>query len=521
MDDQAEALAFLAAGAGLAKAGDVVRVDTHASAIFLIGARAFKLKRAVRYPYLDYSTVTRRRAMCRAEYDVNRRIAPALYRRVRAIRRRASGAVGFDGKGKALDWVIEMRRFDGETLFDRLAEERRLTAETMRQLADIVADFHRRARPARAGGGRDGIGRVIDGNIESLRAAGTALDQRAVARLGAAWRKALTRAAGLLERRRRAGKVRHCHGDLHLGNICLVGDRPTLFDAIEFSADLTQIDLLYDLAFLLMDLVHRGREDFASLVLNRYLDVTRDDDGLAALPLLLSLRAGIRAHVAIAAAAKQGSAAAQRKQHTLARSYLGLAERLMAGARPLLAAIGGLSGSGKSTVARALAAALPPLPGARVLRSDVLRKALLGLPPERKAPAEAYGRAVTRRVYARLLGDAARVLGAGRSVILDAVFLDLRERAAAERLAAKARVGFAGIWVEAPPRVMAARIGARRKDASDATRAVLKMQLALDPGPMEWRQLDNGRALARAVAAARRLTGRAKVPAMAKQRRRR
>ena len=516
MDDQTEALAFLAA-----LAPGAVRIDTHASAIFLIGQRAFKLKRAVRYPYLDYSTAARRGAMCRAEFEINRRIAPSLYRRVRAIRRRASGAVGFDGKGTAIDWVIEMRRFDGETLFDRLAETDRLSAETMRQLADIVAAFHRRARPTRAGGGRDGIARVIDGNVERLRAAGAALDQRKVARLGAVWRRALAAAAPLLERRRRGGKVRHCHGDLHLGNICLDGGKPTLFDAIEFSADLTRIDVLYDLAFLLMDLVHRGRQDFASLVLNRYLDLTRDDDGLLALPLFLSLRAGIRAHVAIAAAATQRGAARQRKQRGLARSYLDLAARLIEPAAPRLVAMGGLSGSGKSTVARALAAFLPPTPGARVLRSDVLRKALLDLPPERKAPGKAYNRAMTRRVYGGLVRAAARVLGAGRSVILDAVFLEPRERAAAERVAARAGAAFAGLWVDAPPRVMAARIGARRRDASDATPAVLRHQLALDPGPLTWRRLDNGRALPHVVKAARRLTARTKVPAMPKARRRR
>jgi hypothetical protein len=183
--------------------------------------------------------------------------------------------------------------------------------------------------------------------------------------------------------------------------------------------------------------------------------------------------------------------------------------------------VGGLSGSGKSTVARALAPFLPPTPGARVLRSDVLRKALLKLPPERKAPAKAYSRAMTRRVYGQLVRDAARVLGAGRSVILDAVFLEPRERAAAERMAARADVAFAGLWVEAPPRVMAARIGARRGDASDATRAVLRRQLALYPGPIAWRRLDNGRTLPRVVAAARRLTARAKAPAMPKARKRR
>jgi uncharacterized protein len=526
MDDQADALAFLAAGAGAGIAARaVVRVDTHASAVFLIGDRAFKLKRAVRYPYLDYSTLPRRRAACRTEFAINRRIAPSLYRRVRAIRRRGNGTTGFGGAGRIIDWVIEMRRFDGALLLDSLAERGGLTPPLMRALADTIAAFHARARRTRTRGGRKGIARVIDGNLDNLRAAGAALDQGAVERLAASWRNALAAAGPVLERRRRGGKVRRSHGDLHLGNICLVDGKPTLFDAIEFSAEFTQIDVLYDLAFLVMDLVHRRLGALASLVLNRYLDVTDDDGGIAALPLFLSLRAGIRALVAVAAAARQRRAADRRKQHRLAHSYLALAEALLAPAKPRLVAVGGRSGSGKSTIAQALAPDLPPPPGARVLRSDVLRKTMLHRPPEARLPASVYTRATTKRVYANLLRRAARILAAGRSVILDAAFLDAGERCAADLLATKSRVAFTGLWVEAPPQVMAARIAARRGDASDATRAVLAQQLEYDPGPIAWRRIDSGAAVPRVVAAARRvldaaprLTGRTRRPRMRAER---
>ena len=224
---------------------------------------------------------------------------------------------------------------------------------------------------------------------------------------------------GLLDRRRANGKVRRCHGDLHLRNICLFDDKPTLFDCLEFSDALASIDVLYDLAFLLMDLEHRGLAEFANVVLNRYLDLTGEDDGLAAMPLFLSLRAAIRAHVT--ATAMDQAAAAERKQEPAAeaRSYLSLAARLLRPRPRRLVAIGGLSGSGKSTLATALAPAI----GARVLRSDVIRKRLFGVTPETRLPAHAYAAEISRLVYETLRQRAAAALASGYSVIIDAVSL--------------------------------------------------------------------------------------------------
>ena len=518
MDEQQEALAFLGKGAGLeGRPRKVVRIDTHASSVFLIGDRALKLKRAVRFSYLDYSTVSLREAACRAEFELNRRIAPALYLGVRAIRR--DGAkLALDGAGETVDWVVEMRRFDGERLFDRMAEKRALTKELMRDLADVIAAFHGTAERA-AGGGAGAMARVVAGNAENLRAS-SALDQGAVARLLAATQAALGRHAALLDRRARQGRVRRCHGDLHLGNICLFEGKPTLFDAIEFSPDLATIDVLYDLAFLLMDLVHRGLGFFANLVMNRYLDVAGDDEGLPALPLFLSQRAAIRAHVAAAAAARQEGAARQTKEAE-ARAYLALAETLLAPAAPRLIAIGGPSGSGKSTLAQALAPDLPPPPGARVLRSDVMRKAMLDLAPETPLPASAYRGAMGRQVYARMRHEAARILGGGTSVILDATFLHPEDRTDAALVAQNAEVFFTGFWIAAPRAIMEARLSQRRGDASDATVAVLAEQLAADPGPLDWRRIDSSGPVARVAAAMRRaagiasLTGRGPSPRMA------
>jgi uncharacterized protein len=515
MDDQSAALAFLAAGAGLVPPGtDVPRIETHISFVFLIGERAFKLKRAVRYSYLDFSTLALREAACRAELEVNRRMAPTLYLGVRAIRRRADGTLylGDGGAGAAphpgppphggrvdevVDWVVEMRRFDAAGLFDRMAAEGRLTAPLMRDLADRIAAVHGICPIVLDMGGAAAMARVLDDNRDNLRLF-AALDKDAVARLAFASRAALAQVAALLDRRRGEGHVRRCHGDLHLGNICRWDGQPTLFDAIEFSPALATIDVLYDLAFLLMDLVHRRLEGFAALVMNRYLDRAAEDDGLSALPLFLSARAAIRAHV---------SAAAKREED--AKAYLDLAAALLAPAPARLVAVGGLSGSGKSTLALALAPHLGAAPGARVLRTDVLRKTLAGVPPESPLPQSAYSKEMSEKVYARLLTNAARILGMGWSVIVDAVFLDPAERQAAARVAAEAGVPFTGLWLEAGQEVMAERIGVRRGDASDATAQVLAWQAAQDAGQILWTRIDAGGAPDATLAAARKAIGQA------------
>ena len=237
------------------------------------------------------------------------------------------------------------------------------------------------------------------------------------------WQERVAVLAELLDRRRAAGKVRHCHGDLHLRNICLLDGKPTLFDCLEFDEALASIDVLYDLAFLLMDLEHRGLGHFANRVFNRYLDRSEEDDGLAAMPFFLSLRAAIRAHVTATALEHAAHAAAGAKMACDARRYLGLAERFLQPQPCRLVAIGGLSGTGKSTLAAGLAPELGLRPGARVLRSDVTRKLLLGVDPEERLPATAYTRETSARVYDALRRKAAMGLAAGYTVIIDAVAL--------------------------------------------------------------------------------------------------
>ena len=501
--DQAAVIAFLADPASHGGAA-VERIDTHASIVFLAGDRAFKLKRAVRFSYLDYSTLALREQFCRAELALNRRTAPELYEEVCPITRAHDGRLSFAGTGTVVDWVVAMRRFDQETLFDRMAERQQLSSKLMTALAEQVAQFHAAAEIDRESGGHRGMAATLASDARNLRAAvPEALDAAAVEPLIAATQTELVRLAPLLEARRSAGKVRHCHGDLHLRNICLVAGRPTLFDCIEFNPVISNIDVLYDLAFLLMDLRTRGLDAFGNAVFNRYLDLQDEADGLAALPLFLSVRAAVRAHVSAAAARQQTQQEARSRALDEARRYLAHAADLLKPRPPRLIAVGGLSGTGKSTVAYGLAPELGGVPGARVLRSDVIRKRLFGVALTERLPPSAYGAPVGERVYREIQKEAAAALAAGRSVIADAVYARPAERDAVAAIAQQAQVPFCGLWLEAPAAALAARIGARQGDASDATAAVLRQQLAYDLGRIDWRRIDASGPADRVIDAAR------------------
>lgn len=491
--DQSEAIAFLSRGAAEAPQ----RIDTHSSIVFLARDRVFKIKRAVKFSFLDYSTVAARERFCRAEFDLNRRTAPRLYRCVHALTRASSGGLEWDGNGALVEPVLEMTRFDDDALFDRLAEQGRLTPALVVKLGDAIAAFHRDAEVAADFGGRKGIEDVIADNHANLLAGCPPLARDEVDALHAASTAALTRHGDALEERRRAGKVRRCHGDLHLRNICLFEGEPTLFDCIEFSDDIACIDTLFDFAFLLMDLEHRGLRALGNLVFNRYFYRSDETSGLGALPLLMSVRAAIRAKVAMAALKVQEDAASE------AEVYLDLALALLQPTAPRLIAVGGLSGSGKSTVAAGISGDLRPAPGARHIRSDVLRKTLMGVAPETRLPPSAYTHAVSERVYRVLREQAAASLAAGYSAVVDATFMDPAEREALPAVAAKAGAPFSGLWLSAPADVLMERVARRRGDASDADSLVLAQQLRADLGTIGWSTIDVAGDRAAALANAR------------------
>jgi uncharacterized protein len=466
---------------------EVERITTHAALIFLVAERAYKMKRAVRYSFLDFSTLAKRRQALEAELRLNRRSAPMLYRRLVPVTRTSGGRFALGGSGRPVEWLLEMRRFDQTALLDRVAQRGELDTATIDALAEAIASFHDQAERCPDQGGYAGMREVIEGNAGDLAGlAGTILEPEPIAALNEATRAELERRRELLERRRDEGRVRHCHGDLHLGNIVHWDGRPVLFDCLEFDQALASIDTFYDLAFLLMDLDHRGLRPLAQRLLSGYLDATWDDAGVALLALFQSCRAAIRAKVQGLAAEREKGAEAREREVAAAREYLDLALRFLAPEPPRLVAVGGVSGTGKSTLARRLAPALGAAPGAVLLRSDVIRKRLCGVAPTERLGEEAYTEAVSDRVYEALESRAAVVLAAGQAVIVDAVHLDPRAREGIERVALDCGVPFQGLWLSAPAEVLAERVQARRGDASDATLAVMRRQLDVDPGPLTW-----------------------------------
>ena len=464
----------------------VKRIDTHAATVFLAGSRALKIKRAVRFPFLDYSTLAKRKAACMAELEVNHPYAPAIYRRAVAITRADDGTLAIGGEGTPVEWAVEMRRFDEMQTLDHLAAARRIDDALADALGRAVARAHAAAPIAKAADFTHALSEIIAQNDVELRAAPELFPPRAVSALTDATRGAFERVRALLAARERAGRVARGHGDLHLGNIVLLDGVPVLFDAIEFDPKIATGDMLYDLAFLLMDLIERKLTQAANIVLNRYLNETRrteDLDALTALPLFLSLRAAIRAKVA---AARRALGAAGAEQS--ARDYFALAGKLLAPPPPILVAVGGLSGTGKSLLARALAAEILPEPGAVVLRSDVERKVLFAVAEADRLPETAYARDVTTQVYAALIDKARRVTGAGHSAIVDAVFADAGERAAIVKAGAGA--AFHGLFLTADLATRLSRVGGRKGDASDADAAVARRQEQYDLGDLQWTLVD-------------------------------
>jgi aminoglycoside phosphotransferase family enzyme/predicted kinase len=464
--------------------------ETHISIILLSGERAFKLKRALRLPYADFSTPQLRLAACEAELRLNRRTAPQLYRAVRRITRADDGSFEIDGAGALVDAMVEMTRFDEDGLFDRLAARGALTTPLLDDLADAIAAFHEEAEPVADPHGTQRIADVIALNQRSM-ADLPALPIEPVADLLRRQQAECARHAALLDARAAAGMIRRCHGDLHLRNICLHEGRPQLFDCIEFNETIATTDTLYDLAFLLMDLRARAGEDpalakAAAHVANRYVDRSGDDAGWALLPLFMSMRATIRAIVAATQIAEGDADPALPGQM---QAYLDLARNLLDPAPPRLVALGGFSGSGKTTIAEALAPRFGAPPGARILESDRLRKRMHGVAPETPLGPQAYTPEASQAVYAAMRERAAKVLAGGGSAILEAVHARHQDREAAAAIAGGAGCPFHAFWLDVDPAALQARIATRAQSASDATRAVLDAQLAKDAGPLDWDRL--------------------------------
>lgn len=484
VENQAPAIAFIEA---LPAGSDPVEtMQTHISRIFLVGDRVYKMKRAVKLPYADFSTPELRLEACLKEVELNSRTAPGLYLGVRRLTRDGNRTVAFDGPGELIDAVVEMTRFEQEALLDKMALAGRLTGRLATDVAEMIAAFHRVAPIVHAGGGAANIAGVLDIN-EAGFGTSHVFTSDEIADFNRAFRDALREHTTLLDRREADGKVRRCHGDLHLRNICLLDGQPRLFDCIEFNDQIATIDTLYDLAFLLMDLWHRGLEDKASLVANRYLDLSDEEDGFVLLPFFMALRAAVRAHVT-ATQAEGGDPSG--KLAAEARSYFDLARFLLRKKKPALVVIGGLSGTGKTTIAEALACHVGAPPGARIVESDRIRKAMHGVSAETRLPDSAYRPEVSNRVYGEMARRAGVILRDGGSVVSDAVFDAPDKRQSIEEAARRSGAQFVGIWLVADPALLKQRVAARRGGPSDATVDILARQLERDAGMMSWHEIE-------------------------------
>lgn len=497
VEDQSAVVAFLTRPSTHGESGPVEVMETHISLIFLVGGRAFKLKRAVKLPYVDFSSAELRLAACHKEVELNSVTAPGLYIGAREIRRDAQGRLSLDGDGELVDAVVEMVRFEQDCLFDSMATDGRLTARQMEEVAHMIALFHRDAQVVPGEKGTANMAGVLAVN-EAGFATSSVFSSDETASFNRAFRAALERVSPLLDRRSGEGRIRRCHGDLHLRNICLFRGRPRLFDCIEFNDRIATVDVLYDFAFLLMDLWHRDLPGFANLAMNRYLDETGDESGFVLLPFFMAVRAAVRAHVTATQAAE--TAGGGKQLADIARSYFDLARALLEPVPGGLIAIGGLSGSGKTTVAEALAPLVGAPPGARIVESDRERKGLFGVSAETRLPDEAYVPEISARVYRRLAERAEAILSASGSVVVDAVFDRPGNRGLIEAAARAAGAPFHGAWLEADAARLRDRVLARVGGPSDATATVLESQLARDPGEISWARVDAGRPPADVVA---------------------
>jgi aminoglycoside phosphotransferase family enzyme/predicted kinase len=464
----------------------VKHIETHAAHVFLCGNEAYKIKKQVHFSYLDFSTINKRRSVLEYELALNRAFAPNVYKAVTHV------------FGEP---VLVMRRFEDSSLLSNIVRERALDEETCDKLAALIAKSHGEAPPSNVRGGDVmlGLGKQLENAFRSnpklfLKSKEDNLSRQFQESLETLW--------PLFNVRSAKGLVRHCHGDLHCENIIIENGEPMLFDAIEFNDRIAIIDVLYDLAFLLMDLIHFGQQRAANLILNTYLDLRREQEdlsGLATLRLFLATRAGVRALVAADRLSETPKASAE-EYRDRARLYFDASAKYILPVQPKLVCIGGLSGSGKSTLAKHLARSIEPVPGALLVRSDIERKLLAGIPAKRHLPPEHYTLGASIAVYDAIVKRARSAILAGHSVILDAVFAREEERQMVEKMAHDAHVNFFGFWLDAPLEMLKERVSSRVNDASDATPNIVDVQYKLPLGNIGWKRLDASGSLNRTAA---------------------
>jgi aminoglycoside phosphotransferase family enzyme/predicted kinase len=463
---------------------DIELIETHISRVFLTGKFVYKIKKPVNLGFADFSTLEKRRHFCAEEVRLNQRLAPDTYIGVVAITgsHAAPRLISDQASVDAIEYAVKMRQFPSSAQLDRMLDRGELEGRHLDAFAWVIADFHQRVSVAGADlcyGDPDEVLRPVKENFPDLYRC--LPDPASTERILAleAWTDAeFSKLRNGFASRKQDGFVRECHGDLHLRNLAWIDEGPLVFDCLEFNPELRWIDVMSEVAFLVMDLQARGQAGLASRFLNQYLERAGDYAGLAILPFYLVYRALVRAKVEGIRALQADVDVHEKGAAELAcRSYLALPQRYTQREKPRLIVTRGVSASGKTTVSNLL---LESLSAIRI-RSDVERKRLAGLAAETDARAEVnrgiYDVAGSRETYARLLDLAGQVLAAGFTVIVDAAFLQAGQLQPFQSLAAKRGIACTIIEVSAPEAVLRERIVNRARGASDADLTVLEHQL--------------------------------------------
>lgn len=455
-------------------------IETHISWVFLTGSYVYKVKKPVSLGFLDFSTLEQRRHFCEEEFRLNRRFAPGLYLGVVPIAG-PPGVERIDGPGEPIEWAVRLRQFDDDCRLDRLLEAERLTAGDCRELARTVAAIQGRleiAGPDTAWGTANTVRVAIDINLDQLR---RHLPDRhgQIDRLSAWFDRQFASLAAVFDRRRAEGRVRQCHGDLHLANLVRLDGSMVPFDGIEFNDSLRWIDVAHDVAFLVMDLESRGRADLAAIVRSDWLEATGDHEAALLLPLFTVSRGLVRAAVAGIRGSQEGQSPEGLRSRAEAGRYLDLAERITTPAPPLLVAMCGVSGSGKTTLASSLALAL----GGVCIRSDVERKRLFGLEPMDRPsaladPGSLYTEEANRQTYDRLAAIARTLLASPITVVVDAACTRRWQRATLAEAARTAGVRLAWVAIDLDQATAVERVRRRQAAGTDASDASIEVVVA-------------------------------------------
>lgn len=458
-------------------------VETHISWIYLTGCYAYKIKKPVNLGFLDFTTLDSRRHYCMEELRLNRRLCPDLYLQVLPVTKSDDG-IAIGGNGKIIDYAVQMEQFDRNGELDRMLREHKLQPHHIDMVSREVSTFHQDIPPTPPDapwGTPATIRKTLLNNFSSEILTTLPPEEQPVLQELKTWTgKQLDRLEQLFLQRKENGKVRECHGDMHTGNIVLYHERICIFDCIEFNPRLSTIDITSDIAFFMMDLLHKGRNDLAWRFLNGYMAETGDYQGMGVLRFYLVYRAMVRAKVTAIRRSQENTEDAKAQALEEHRSYLDLASTLTTPPPARLILMYGISGSGKSTLAARIATTL----GALHCRSDIERKRLAGMNPlDRSCPEDKktlYGKEMSEKTYNSLLGIARTTLNAGWHCIVDATFLHKEQRAPFIELARKTGTALRIVFCNAPSCVLEQRLEHRAQkgtDPSEAGIAIMKQQL--------------------------------------------